>query len=101
MIFSSDNYSPVPQQVLDALVEANKGYQPSYGEDSQMTKVRHLIQNVFEAPEAAVYLVATGTAANSLALSTLCEPWQTIFAVQCRIYMRTNVTPLNFFPERN
>ena len=79
MIFSSDNYSPVPQQVLDALVEANKGYQPSYGEDVQMTKVRHLIQNVFEAPEAAVYLVATGTAANSLALSTLCEPWQTIF----------------------
>ena len=68
MIFSSDNYSPVPQQVLDALVEANKGYQPSYGEDSQMKKVRHLIQNVFEAPEAAVYLVATGTAANSLAL---------------------------------
>ena len=50
MIFSSDNYSPVPQQVLDALVEANKGYQPSYGEDYQMTKVRHLIQNVFEAP---------------------------------------------------
>ena len=79
MIFSSDNYSPVPQQVLDALVEANKGYQPSYGEDGQMTKVRHLIQNVFEAPEAAVYLVSTGTAANSLALSTLCEPWQTIF----------------------
>ena len=59
MIFSSDNYSPVPQQVLDALVEANKGYQPSYGEDDQMTKVRHLIQNVFEAPEAAVYLVST------------------------------------------
>ena len=79
MIFSSDNYSPVPQQVLDALTEANKGYQPSYGEDIQMTKVRHLIQKVFEAPEAAVYLVATGTAANSLALSTLCEPWQTIF----------------------
>ena len=79
MIFSSDNYSPVPQQVMDALAEANKGYQPSYGEDSQMQKVRHLMQNIFEAPNAAVYLVATGTAANSLALSTLCEPWQTIF----------------------
>ena len=39
MIFSSDNYSPVPQQVLDALIEANKGYQPSYGGDSQMIKV--------------------------------------------------------------
>ena len=79
MIFSSDNYSPVPQQVMDALAEANKGYQPSYGEDSQMKKVRHLMQTIFEAPDAAVYLVATGTAANSLALSTLCEPWQTIF----------------------
>ena len=79
MIFSSDNYSPVPQQVMDALTEANKGYQPSYGEDSQMKKVRHLMQTIFEAPDAAVYLVATGTAANSLALSTLCEPWQTIF----------------------
>ena len=79
MIYSSDNYSPVPPEVLEALVDANEGYQPSYGADSQMTKVRHLIQKIFEAPDAAVYLVATGTAANSLILSTLCEPWQTIF----------------------
>ena len=79
MIYSSDNYSPVPPEVLEALVDANEGYQPSYGEDRQMTKVRHLIQKIFEAPDAAVYLVATGTAANSLILSTLCEPWQTIF----------------------
>ena len=57
MIFSSDNYSPVPQQVMDALAEANNGYQPSYGEDSQMKKVRHLMQTIFEAPDAAVYLV--------------------------------------------
>ena len=75
MIYSSDNYSPVPPEVLEALVDANEGYQPSYGADSQMTKVRHLIQKIFEAPDAAVYLVATGTAANSLILSTLCEPW--------------------------
>ena len=59
MIYSSDNYSPVPPEVLEALVDANEGYQPSYGADSQMTKVRHLIQKIFEAPDAAVYLVAT------------------------------------------
>ena len=40
MIYSSDNYSPVPPEVLEALVDANEGYQPSYGADSQMTKVR-------------------------------------------------------------
>ena len=101
MIFSSDNYSPVPQQVLDALVEANKGYQPSYGEDSQMTKVRHLIQKVFEAPEAAVYLVATGTAANSLALSTLCEPWQTIFCSPVSHIHEDECNAPEFFLERN
>ena len=44
-----------------------------------MDQVRTLIRELFEAPEAAVYLVATGTAANSLALATLSQPWQTIF----------------------
>ena len=34
---------------------------------------------IFEAPEAAVYLVATGTAANALALACLCPPWATVY----------------------
>ena len=38
-----------------------------------------MIRDVFEAPEAAVFLVATGTAANALALATLAKPWDTIF----------------------
>jgi threonine aldolase len=37
------------------------------------------VREVFEAPEAAVYLVATGTAANALLLATLARPWQTVF----------------------
>ena len=44
-----------------------------------MDEVRDRLRGIFEAPEAAVYLVATGTAANSLALATLSQPWQTIF----------------------
>ena len=34
---------------------------------------------MFEAPEAEVFLVATGTAANALALSTLVQPWEAIY----------------------
>ncbi|SLN28091.1 Low specificity L-threonine aldolase [Falsiruegeria litorea R37] len=79
MYFASDNSGPVHPQVLDALARANDGYQMAYGADTLMNDVRDKIRGLFEAPGAAVYLVATGTAANSLALATLSEPWQTIF----------------------
>jgi threonine aldolase len=79
MFFASDNAGPVPQQVLDQMVSANSGYLPSYGADPQMEQVTRLIREKFEAPEAAVYLVGTGTAANALALSTLSQPWETVF----------------------
>jgi len=79
MHFASDNSGPVPQQILDALAKANQGYAMGYGADAEMEAVTAKIREIFEAPEAAVYLVATGTAANVLALSTLAQPWQTIF----------------------
>ena len=79
MFFASDNTGPVHPQVMEALIEANTGYASSYGADALMDEVRARLRDIFEAPEAAVYLVATGTAANSLALATLAQPWQTIF----------------------
>lgn len=79
MFFASDNASPVPQQVLDALARANDGYAKSYGTDTIMDGVRERIRTIFEAPEAAVYLVATGTAANALSLAILCPPWASVY----------------------
>ncbi len=79
MFFASDNCGPALPAVLHAVTEANSGHLPSYGSDAIMDEVRSLIRAQFEAPEAVVYLVTTGTAANSLALSTLAQPWQTIF----------------------
>lgn len=79
MFFASDNAGPVPQQVLDQMVSANSGYLPSYGADPQMEQVTRLVREKFEAPDAAVYLVGTGTAANALALSTMSQPWETVF----------------------
>ena len=79
MFFASDNASAVPPQVMAALSAANVGFAMPYGRDPIMTQVRDRIREIFEAPEAAVYLVATGTAANSLALATLCEPWSATF----------------------
>lgn len=79
MYFASDNAGPVHPQVMDFMVKSNTGYAQPYGEDDLMDQVRDRLRDIFEAPEAAVYLVALGTAANSLALATLTQPWQTIF----------------------
>lgn len=79
MFFASDNTGPVHPRVLEALSRANEGYAVPYGNDPLSQQVASRIRDVFEAPEAAVYLVATGTAANSLILATLAKPWETIF----------------------
>lgn len=79
MFFASDNAGPVHPKVMESLVNANLGYAPGYGNDPIMEQVRAQVRDVFEAPEAAVFLVATGTAANSLLLATMSKPWQTIF----------------------
>ncbi|SMX40403.1 threonine aldolase family protein [Maliponia aquimaris] len=79
MNFASDNAGPVPVQVLDALARVNTGYAASYGADGVTAEVGDRLRALFEAPGAAVYLVATGTAANALSLATLCAPFQTVF----------------------
>lgn len=79
MFFASDNSGPVHPRIMAALAQANEGFAMAYGADALMDEVRERLREIFEAPEAAVYLVATGTAANSLALATLAQPWQTVF----------------------
>jgi len=79
MHFASDNTGPVHPKVMEALVRANAGYAMPYGNDALSRQVADRIREVFEAPDAAVHLVATGTAANSLILATMTRPWSTIF----------------------
>lgn len=67
---------------MEAMLRANEGYRFGYGADAEMDRVRQGIRDLFEAPEAAVYLVATGTAANSIALGTLANPWDAIFCTK-------------------
>lgn len=80
MWFTSDNASGAAPEIMAALARANGGYARSYGADPAMDSVRALVRAVFEAPEAEVHLVATGTAANALALSLYCPPWGAILA---------------------
>ena len=79
MWFTSDNASAAAPEVLAAVARANAGNAPSYGADALTERVTARLREVFEAPEAAVYLVATGTAANALSLACLCPPWATVY----------------------
>jgi threonine aldolase len=79
MFFASDNAGPVHPQIMARLAQANEGHAMPYGKDAIMDEVRDAIRTAFEAPQAEVYLVATGTAANALALACYTQPWQTIF----------------------
>jgi threonine aldolase len=79
MNFASDNTSGAAPEIMAALMRANDGYALGYGNDAVTSRARDRIREVFEAPDAAVYLVSTGTAANALALSVYCPPWGAVF----------------------
>ncbi|MEP1535214.1 MAG: beta-eliminating lyase-related protein [Paracoccaceae bacterium] len=79
MFFASDNAGPAHSRILQSVTDANDGYAMPYGNDAIMEDVRQSIRATFEAPEAEVYLVATGTAANVLGLACYAHPWQTVF----------------------
>jgi len=79
MHFASDNTSGAAPEIMAALLKANEGFDRSYGADAAMERVTDLVRDAFEAPEAVVQLVATGTAANALAIATHCPPWGAVY----------------------
>jgi threonine aldolase len=74
MNFASDNIVGASAPVLQALVEANKGALPAYGNDEITKRVKARFAEIFE-HEVSVFLVTTGTAANALALASAVPPW--------------------------
>ncbi|MBT8414974.1 MAG: low specificity L-threonine aldolase, partial [Boseongicola sp.] len=79
MKFASDNNGRVHPKIMEAMVRANEGHVPAYGGDDLSRAAIEKVRDVFEAPEASVFLVPTGTAANALILGSLTKPWETIF----------------------
>lgn len=78
MNFRSDNVSGIAPEILAAIVAANSGDAPSYGADSITHRVTRRFAEIFE-HEVAVFPVATGTAANALALAALTPPWGALY----------------------
>jgi len=76
--FASDNTSGICPEAWAAFAAANLDYQPSYGTDSWTQHACDSIRAVFEKPDAEIFFVFNGTAANSLALSSLCQSYHSV-----------------------
>jgi threonine aldolase len=76
--FGSDNVTPACAPVMAALQAANQGSVGSYGADEYTQRLETTARSVFET-ELAIYPVATGTAANALALSQIAPPYGGIY----------------------
>ncbi len=72
--FRSDNVAGFPPQVLAALAAANASSASSYGEDEITQRLEDRLAALFE-HEVTVFPVATGSAANALALAQLVPGW--------------------------
>ncbi len=79
MNFASDNAGPVHPKVMEALARVNTGYQHGYGNDPETEAAKAALRDLFEAPDAEVFLMPGGTAANALVLGTLVQPWQAVY----------------------
>ncbi len=88
MNFASDNWAGVPPEVAHALSAVNVGVSPGYGSDDWTAAVERRIGEVFER-EVAVFFVATGSAANALALSALVRPGALVLAAD-EAHIRTD-----------
>ncbi|WP_114394461.1 threonine aldolase family protein [Oleisolibacter albus] len=78
MNFMSDNVSGAAPEILAALARANEGSVPSYGADPHTAAVERRLAALF-GTEVAVFPVATGTAANALALSVMTPPHGAVY----------------------
>ena len=85
--FASDNNAGIAPEALAALDEANAGHATGYGADRWTRAAEDAIRRAFDA-DVPVFLVFTGTAANALALASICRSTD---AVLCHEFAHVNV----------
>ena len=74
----SDNCAGVAPEILAALAAADTGSALAYGGDQHTAALREQVRELLDAPEAEVFPVVSGTAANSIGLSAICPPWGSV-----------------------
>lgn len=79
--FASDNYSGICPPALDYTLKANSDHVTAYGDDLYTQQVSDKLRELFE-KDCEVFFVFNGTAANSLAIAHMCNPYNSIIATE-------------------
>ena len=77
-VFASDNVTSACPEIMQAINNANKGHVDSYGNDQWSKNLDKKFSNLFE-KDVKVFTAVTGTAANSLALSSITPSYGNIY----------------------
>jgi threonine aldolase len=79
--FASDNYAGICPEAWQAMAQANHGHAPAYGDDPWTAQACDLLRELFET-DCEVFFTFNGTAANSLALASLCQSYHSVIAYE-------------------
>jgi len=79
--FASDNNAGVHPDVLKEIAEANTGHQIGYGDDIYTERAKELFREQL-GPQAEIYFVFTGTAANVLGLYGVTRSWNSVITAE-------------------
>lgn len=80
--FASDNVSGVHPKIFAAMLKANEGQVPAYGDDEYSAQAVEIIRRHLGG-QARPYFVSLGTAANVLGLSTVTSSWGAVICSDC------------------
>ena len=75
--FASDNYAGICPDAATAVAAANDGHALAYGDDAWTSMAANAFRSLFQT-ECEVFFVFNGTAANSLALASLCQSFHSV-----------------------
>jgi threonine aldolase len=73
----SDNNAGLCPEAAHAIIACASGHAVGYGDDHYTARAVSAIRKLF-GDNTEVFFVATGTAANTLAIASLTEPWQSV-----------------------
>jgi threonine aldolase len=79
--FASDNYSGICPEAWAAMEMANHGHASSYGDDPWTARAADAFRDLFET-DCDVFFAFNGTAANSLALASLCQSYHGVICCE-------------------
>lgn len=94
--FASENFAGVHPEIMQALINANKGHVPSYGKDGFTADAVELFRKTFSG-DIDVHFAFNGTGANNFGLGSVTERFHSVFCSDvAHLYVDESTAPESF-----